>query len=151
MSISSQGAPGGLIWTKTDISSAELLALNATPINIVPAPGANKILILDSALVFYNYNSTAYAGIGASEDLAIKWNTGSGTIAGSMEATGFLDATSDQYRLMSIVGTLTATITPQINTALVLHMTVGEITTGNSPLVVITRHSVLDLAAWSAI
>lgn len=118
------------------VSSAEILALNATPKTLVAAPGAGRILILEGVVLFYDYNSAAYAGIASGEDLSVKYTDGSGTAVGGCEATGFLDQTADAVRY---IRPYTATsgvsdLTPVANAALVLHMLTGEITTGNSPL-----------------
>jgi hypothetical protein len=127
------------------ITSAQLLALNATPITLVAAPGANKALIFEGMLV-QKPVGTAYAGIAAGEDLAVKYTDGSGAEVGQCETTGFLDQTTNQIRY---VRAQTATsgasqITPVANAALVLHMLVGEITTGDSPLNIEIDYRVVD-------
>lgn len=115
------------------ITSAQLLALNATPVELVPAPGSNKLIEFVSA-VFHKPAGTAYAGIAAGEDLAIKYTNSSGAqVNTSLETTGFLDQTTAQTRITRAIVT---EYTPVANAALVLHMLTGEITTGNSPLYV---------------
>lgn len=118
--------------TEVTVSTAEVLALNATPKTLVAAPGAGKLLVFMGAIIALDYNSAAYAGIAAGEDLAIKYTDGSGVIASTtLETTGFLDQTSDQIRTIRPLAT---DITPVANAPLVLHLLTGEITTGNSPL-----------------
>jgi hypothetical protein len=128
-----------------EITSAQLLALNATPRPIVAAPGAGKFLVFDGAVLFLDYNSAAYAGIAAGEDLAVKYTDGSGLQVGSAEATGFLDATADAVRFMDAYRAASgiSSITPVVNAALVLQMLTGEVITGNSPLKVRTYYYVL--------
>ncbi len=118
------------------ITSAQLLALNATPQTIVPAPGAAYALIFMGAIAYLPYNSAAYAGIAAGEDLSIKYTNGSGLEVGQCETTGFLDATSNQLRWIRAHAAASGddAIVPVPNAALVLHLLVGEIITGNSPL-----------------
>jgi predicted RecA/RadA family phage recombinase len=123
------------------VSSAELLALNAAPKTLIAAPGAGKAIVPVSAQLFLDYNSAAYAGIAAGEDLAFRYTDGSGNQCGSVEATGFLDATADAHRSHLFNGT----ISPTANAALVLHMLTGEIITGDSPLKVQVRYRVVDL------
>lgn len=118
------------------ITSAQLLALNATPQTIVAAPGAGRVLIPAALYLFYDYVAAAYGGIATGEDLAVRYTNASGAVALTVETTGFLDQTSDQYRWAE-QGSAAATaggFAPVANAALVLHMTTGEITTGDGPL-----------------
>ena len=114
------------------VSSAELLALNATPKTLLAAPGAGKALILVAAELWLDYATTAYGGIAAGEDLAIKGTDAAGATLATVETTGFLDATADAFRYVE--PTTTAARTPVANAPLVLHLLTGEIATGDSPL-----------------
>lgn len=132
------------------ITAAQLKALNATPQTLVAAPGAGFYAIFDGATIELDYGTAAYAGIAAGEDLAIRYTNGSGAIVGQCEATGFLDATADAVRrVMPFCGGGTpaspaaSDITPVANAALVLHMTSGEITTGDSPLYITIAYRIL--------
>ncbi len=131
------------------ISSAEILALNATPKQLVAAPGANKVLLLDRAIFFLDYNAAAYAGIAAGEDWNIKYENASGLAVGFLETTGFLDLTADAYRVMEVgasAGTILNNYTPLVNKALVLHQLSGEIITGDSPVAVRVFYTQVDLS-----
>lgn len=133
-------APGAMQRTQrvyVTITSAQLLALNATPITLVAAPGAGKALIFEGLLI-QKPAGTAYAGIAAGEDLSVKYTNGSGAELGVCETTGFLDQAGNEIRWIrphapSGAGVDSA-ITPVDNAALVLHLLVGEIITGTSPL-----------------
>lgn len=124
---------------KIKVTSAELLALNATPKQIVEAPGAGKTIEFLGAMV-HKPAGTAYAGIAAGEDLAIKYTNGSGAqVNTSLETTGFLDQATAQTRLTRPIVT---EYIPVENAALVLQMLTGEITTGTSDLIVTVRYRV---------
>ena len=126
-------------YVEVTVSSAELLALNATPKTLVAAPGANKMLEFVSA-VLYKPAGTAYAGIAAGEDLAIKYTDGSGAqVNTSLESDGFLDQTTAQLRLTKPIVTA---VVPVANSPLVLQLLTGEITTGDSPLYVRVHYRV---------
>jgi len=118
--------------TTVTVSSAELLALNATPKTLLAAPAAGHALILVAAELWLDYATTAYAGIASGEDLAIKYTNASGDVLATVETTGFLDATADAFRY--VVPPTTAAITPVAAAPLVLHLLTGEIITGDSPL-----------------
>lgn len=134
--VAAEAAQSTIQFVDVTISSAEILALNATPKTLVAAPGAGLALIFEGAVAFYDYGTAAYADIAAGEDIAIKYTNSSGLQVASIETTGFLDATADAtryaqaYRAASGV----SSITPVANAALVAHMLSGEITTGDSPL-----------------
>lgn len=120
------------------ITSAQLLALNATPVEIIPAPGAGKALILEGALLFLDYAGVAYAGIAAGEDLSFKYTNAAGAEVMRVETTGFLDATADalRYARPTDLTNMIPVHTPIANAPIVAHMLVGEIITGTSPLYV---------------
>jgi len=140
----------GISFVDVQVSSAEILALNAAPVTLVSAPGANKFIMFQGAVFFLDYNSIAYADIASLKDIAIRWNNSSGAYCGGVEATGFLDQASNQYRICGLYAPLNPPITPQINQPLVLHMSVGEITTGNSPMGVRIFYRVVDVSTLTS-
>lgn len=132
--VSSQSANGNNRYTTVTVSSAELLALRATPKSLVPAPGAGRILEFVSMMAIAQ-NGTAY--VVGTNDLAVRYKDGSGDIISqTLDTAGFLDQTS---AIMSQVGPLaTDSKTPKTdcdNQPLVLHNTgAGELTTGTGTL-----------------
>ena len=115
------------------ITSAELLALNATPKTILAAPGAGLAIVPASPIALVLelvFGTTAYDGIAAGEDLSLKYTGAAGTELVQVEATGFLDATADAV-VYAAPGTL---VTPEANKPVVLHLLVGETATGDSVL-----------------
>lgn len=127
------------LYADVTITSAELLALNATPKTLVAAPGSGRVLLFDSLYV-HKPAGTAYGGIAAGEDLVVKYTDGSGAQASSViEGTGFLDQATAQQRHVGKPGTVTTAagdVAAVANAALVLHLLVGEIITGDSDLLV---------------
>jgi len=128
------------------VASAELLALNATPKQLVAAPGAGNILVLEFAQLWLDYATTAYDGIAAGEDLAIKYTDDSGATVATIETTGFLDGTADETRYVKAASA--AAVQPVANAALVLHLLTDEIATGDSPVKVRTWYRVVP-ETWS--
>ena len=118
---------------KTQITTAQVLALNATPIEVVAAPGAGLINIPTQIHLFLDYNSAAYAGVAGGEDLTLNYTGGAQMIA--IEATGFIDASADDHAYGNVAaGVVGESKTPVVNAAMTLGFLVGEVTTGNSPL-----------------
>jgi hypothetical protein len=145
------GSSFGNQITKT-ITSAQVLALNATPIEVIPAPASGYAHIINRVTV-HKPAGTAYAGIAAGEDLVLKYTDGSGAQAcGVIETTGFLDQTTVQTRVVGFPGSTSTTasdVAPVTTAAVVAHLLVGEITTGDSPLYVRVDYDTIKLAFTS--
>lgn len=130
------------------IATAAVKTLNATPVSLVAAPGAGKYLEFVRAYLFLDFAATAYDTIAAGEDLSVKYTDGSGAKASAdIEATGFMDATADALA-MGLPADASVAVA---NAALVLHMLVGEIATGDSPLKVRTIYREVRTASLEAI
>lgn len=115
------------------VTSAEVLALNATPKTIVAAPGAGKYLEFLGAFVFLDYNSAAYVD-DAGEDLVFKYTNAAGVaISNSLDGDLF-DGTADTLAIANPLNAAASTVEILANAAIVLHLLVGEWITGNSPL-----------------
>jgi len=139
-------AAGDLSHSDVTVSSAEILALNATPKTLVPPPGLGKAILFSHSVFFLDYNSAAYGGIAGGEDWCVRFTNGSGDeVSPDIETTGWLDQTSDQTRYA--YAEASKSITPVANAALVLHQKVGEITTGDSPVKVRTYYRTID-TSW---
>lgn len=125
--------------TKTTITSAELLALFATPIEIVAAPAAGFANIF-RRMGLYKAAGVAYAGIAAGENLVAAYTDASGlVVSAEIETVGFLDQTTAQMRWVEKKAALTATvgeINPVAAAILVLKLEDAEIITGDSDLIV---------------
>jgi hypothetical protein len=119
----------GLIKQFT-LTSAQILALNATPISILAAPGSGLVNVPRS-IHLYKPAGTAYAGVAVGEDIAIKYTDASGAVAMTIEATGFVDSASATRAF----GISAASVFPVANAALVAHMLTGEIITGTSAII----------------
>lgn len=131
------------------ITSAQLLALNATPIEVIPAPGTGWMNLVTNWTVI-KPAGTAYAGVASGEDLALKYTNGSGAIAATViESTNFLDQSTAQTRSANVLagnGAAASTpgdLTPVTNAAIVAQLLSGEITTGTSPLYIYATYNVI--------
>lgn len=78
---------------EVSLTNTNVLNLRATPITLVAAPGAGKMLEFISAILIFDYTG-AYTE--STANLAVRYTDGSGTIVSqAIEATGFADATAD--------------------------------------------------------
>lgn len=133
----------------TRVPTASILTLNATPFQLVAAPGSGLFLAFVNATV-HKPAGTAYAGIAATEELSFKYTNGSGLNLSTVEATGFMDQTTVQTRwaiphTRNITTDVPEEIVPVENAAIVAHMVVGEITTGTSDLIIKTIYRVMKM------
>lgn len=129
------------------ITSAQLLALNATPVSVIPAPGEGLMIKINSWVARHGIG-TAYSGIAAGEDLVLKYTNATGAIAATaIETVGFLDQATAQIRLANAlsasVATTPADITPVANAAIVLHLLSGAVTTGNFDLEIFVEYDII--------
>lgn len=128
------------------VSSGELLALNATPKTIIAAPPAGFAAVVRRVSI-HKPAGTAYAGIAAGEDLVLKYTNGSGAqVCSVIETTGFLDQSTAQTRIAfspASSGSTPGDFNPVAAAPVVLHLLVGEITTGTSPLNVRVRYDLV--------
>lgn len=121
------------------LTSAQILALNTTPITLVAAPGVGKAIMIKEGWARINYNSTTYSNtlvqlktVGADEP--------QGTISYLLESTvtryikidaaqPYLDTTSKKSILENAALQVTATANP---------------TTGNSTVDLLVEYYILD-------
>lgn len=118
------------------VTSAQLLALFTTPVQIIPAPGAGRFILVHKWMA-YKPAGTAYSGVAAGEDLTLKYTNASGAqVASPIEATGFLDQATAQTAWATSKGSADnatpASVLAVANAPVMAHMLVGEITTGNT-------------------
>lgn len=128
------------------ITSAQLLALNTTPIAVIPALGAGLAAVPSRAIVRTDAG-TAYV-VGSTDDLTFRYTNGSGQqVLSQIETTGFFDQTTTQIRTASPIastGTTAGDITPVANAAVVAFINAGNLTTGTSPLYVKIFYDIIN-------
>jgi hypothetical protein len=120
----------------TTIATAAVLTLNATEVSILPAPGAGYVNVVEGVMLFLDYNSIAYSGVAAGEDLIISYTDASGQIIATVETAAFMIATADDIAYAvpfdSTADVQSGLVVP--NAAVVISLLSAEIAAGNSPL-----------------
>lgn len=119
-----------LRYAEVTVSQAELLALNGTPKELVPAPGAGKVHEFVSALMILDYETTAYATNG---DLTVANETGT-ALSNTILLANLLAATADKIVQVGALDTADAGVVLIEDEAIMLNCATGNPTAGDSPL-----------------
>jgi hypothetical protein len=111
------------------VTTAQVLALNTTPIALVAAPGAGKIVLIEEITCKLVFNSIAYTGSNA---LEFRYTDGSGAKVTADMPSAFLNSASGtNYQTVKSVVT---TLTPVANAAVVVFVPTANPGAGNSDL-----------------
>jgi hypothetical protein len=120
----------GINVASVNITNAQLLAIRATPIEIVPVCAAGSINELIAATAFFDYTA-AYTE--STDNLVFRYENTTGTILATIETTGFLDATADTYTRPTFAAVANLAKTTSDAKAIVLHNSGdGEFGGGNA-------------------
>lgn len=117
----------------TTISSASVLTGNATPVDLVAAPGSGKVNIPLSFILSMDYNSAAYA---TNVEIQLQYADGTGIIIDS----DFITATADKVRLYTV-----PTVDGVINSKIQFKVNTGNPTAGNSPIKIVTKYKTITI------
>lgn len=87
-------APGVLQVDTVTLTAAQVKGLRAAPATLVAAPGAGKLVVVESLVLQLNYGGNN--GFTESTDnLVLQYNDSGQDITGAIEMTGFIDQTAD--------------------------------------------------------
>jgi hypothetical protein len=138
------------------ITSAQLLALNATPITVVAAPADSSYVHVVKYWQVWHGTGTAYTVSTTAKNLALKYTNASGAVAAAVIAsTGLLDQATAQLRIANSLAlngtsaTVVGDITPVAGAAIVANLLSGEITGGNYAINILVVYDTIpvDLTA----
>ena len=121
------------------LSSAEILALNTTPITLIPAPGAGKIIIPQYVSGHLNFNSIAYVA-GGNLELGYDGNLSTTVVV----SFGTTYTTGESVLNSSAAGLPSGQVSTQVsNKGLQVHTASGDPTTGNSTYTIDVWYTVI--------
>jgi hypothetical protein len=112
-------AAGQIQFRTTTITNTQFLAIRATPISCIPAPGVGFVNQFLAATISIDYTA-AYTE--TDDNLAFKYTDGSGAqVSATVETTGFVDLTADS--MVNVGPFATQPVLMTTNAAVVLHNT----------------------------
>lgn len=121
-------------YVNKTLTFAQMRALRATPITIIPSPGVGFAIQYLSAFLALQYNSTAYTISNSTDYMNFRYASSSGAIVSdNIVPTGFLSATASTYTSSraKVDGIVAASVAG--NAPLVLHNSgAAEYSAGNS-------------------
>ena len=118
------------------LTSAQILALHTTPVSIIAAQGAGKVIVIDKVVGFIDYGAATYSLTTSTLNLDYKADA-SGNTAASL-ANAFVVSTANAYGIG--LGTIGV---PLANEPIVA--TLGSAATvGDSPITLIVYYKVVD-------
>lgn len=118
------------------ITTAQVLALNSTPLTLVAAIAARTIVLVNAPNLKLTYNSINYA-TNTSIDI---YSSVGGAPNVQYTVPAFLDSTANKRK----VATITANASLEANSALMVRVNTGDPTAGNSGIVVYFEYIVAD-------
>lgn len=124
------------------LTSAQILALNTTPITLVAAPGVGKGIFVKKVFGRLNYNTTTYGGAETTIILKI-----TGTNNASATNSFLLNSTITRFAGFAIHGddlSLSNDTVYLNNASLVVTTPTANPTTGNSTIDLLVEYQVLD-------
>lgn len=122
--------------SSTNVSSAQILALNATPVTLVPAPPTGKTIIVRSITVKMTTTATAYANGGA---LEFRYTNAAGTKVTADIAAAVVTAGAG----VSFTTTPGIAVTGVINAPIVMDNATAPFITGTGTMVVTVNFDIV--------
>lgn len=126
--------PLALQYIAVPISAAEFNGAYAAPIQLIAAPGANKLIVLERCQLLLTYGSAAFAAGGVT---ALQYDStinGAGVIASTTQAAANFQVTASTGIVFN-AGVVAEPFTTCVNKNLSLSNITGAFTTGNSTMV----------------
>lgn len=134
------GGSNGDRVVQVALSSAQILALNATPVTLIPAMGAGTVIVVAGVTFKMVTTATAYASGGA---LEFRYTNASGAKVTADIAAGVVTAGAGTS-YTSVAG-VTTSLTNVVNSPIIVDNATAAFTTGTGTAVVGIRYNVFTL------
>ncbi len=113
--------------TSGTIANAAVRTLNATPVTVIPAPGAGKMILVHRVVWELDYTAPGFDAAAAGDTLLLRYTDGSGAaVVSAIAGDTFGGATADTIAVAIGVAVAVAAATSRVNQAIVAAITTGE-------------------------
>ena len=139
---------GSVQMKLTKLTAAQIKALAATQIELIPAPGADRITQVLGIQMILDYGSEVLAEPSAPDDLEVVYDAAGGTSIADVIGD-FVISSADTIAQPQIKDIAGAAATTMVNKAVVLDNTGGEYTgnaTGDTVLIVVCTYKTIRAA-----
>jgi hypothetical protein len=135
-----------LYYARTALTAANIKALNGTPIQVIAAPGANKMIAVHYVAVHYYYVAPAYTA-GAAQTIRMIYSTTLGTtIYSTLVSNANLVGTANAISVGPSAQAAAILDTNFINQGVYLINPIAtEVTNGNGTLTCYVWYSIVDV------
>jgi hypothetical protein len=127
---------------QVSLTAAQLIAMYTTPVNILPAPGAGKVLIIDAIAFQFKHGATQFTGGGAVtfvfHGTAVTPHTGN-------VAASVIQAAADDVLYLGPNVSAAVDLQSAINLGLDIKNATAAFAAGNGTAIVTVWYSVLNL------
>jgi len=128
-----------MLFIENELTSAQVKALVATDVTLIPAPGAGKVIVPLFHVLTLKFNSVAYTWANTDHSITI----GGAVTDSDAEAQALIES-GDSYTMLLRPAVDSAELAS--NTALAIGATgTGEPVTGDSTLLVKTYYTIVDV------
>lgn len=126
------------LQVQASLASADILALNSTPVTLVPAPGAGLVVVVEHILLKMVTTATQYASGGA---LEFRYTNASGAkVTADIAAAVVTAGAGTSY---TGVAGVTTSLTHVANAAVVVDNATAAFTTGTGTAVVTVKYRIV--------
>lgn len=123
---------------RSNFTAAQIQSANGTPLEVVAAPGAGFVLIVNRVIVS-KAAGDAFGGIAGGEDLTFLYETAGVAVVADIETTGFLDQATAEIRLSRALEVASGLggidLTDALDEAIEMSLLSGNITLGSEVIV----------------
>lgn len=107
---------GQELTAEVTITPANIVAMYTTPVEVLPAPGAGKVIEVLSAVLIYDFLTAAYTGGGV---VTLAYGSGGATITANIAAANSFAASGDKVYPLSVLNAAGGISMP-VNTPVVI-------------------------------